>query len=80
MLEAGQRYVVVTNDFIASGKDGYLTMRVVYKDPSRWVNTGLYYTQTFIDYIRAQGGQLLKPAAADYSHKSVINKDGTRLQ
>ena len=79
-LEAGQRYVVVTNDFIASGKDGYLAMGVVYKDPSRWVNTGLYYTQTFIDYIRAQGGQLLKPAAADYSHKSLINKDGTRLQ
>jgi len=79
-MEAGQRYVVVTNDFIASGKDGYLTMGVIYKDPSRWVNTGLYYTQTFIDHIRAQGGQLTKPAAADYSHRSVIDKDGKRLQ
>ena len=79
-LEAGQRYVVVTNDFIASGKDGYLTMGVVYKDTSRWVNTGLYYTQTFIDYIKAQRGQLPKPAAAEYSHKSVIGKDGKRLQ
>ena len=79
-LETGRRYVVVTNDFIAGGKDGYLTMGVVYRDPNRWVNTGLYYTQTFIDYIRAQRGQLLKPAAADYSHKSVVDKDGKRLQ
>jgi len=79
-LEAGQRYVVVTNDFIASGKDGFLTMGAVYKDASRWVNTGLYYTQTFIDHVRAQGGQLLKPAVADYSHKSVIGRDGKRLQ
>jgi len=79
-LEAGQRYIVVTNDFIASGKDGYMTMGAVYKDAGRWVNTGLYYTQTFIDHIRAQGGQLRKPAATDYSHKSVIGKDGKRLQ
>lgn len=79
-LDASRQYVVVTNDFIASGKDGYLTMGVVYKDPHRWVNTGLYYTQTFIDYIRGQRSQLLKPAAAAYSHKSVIAKDGTRLQ
>jgi 5'-nucleotidase len=54
-------------------------MGVVYKDANRWVNTGLYYTQTFIDYIRAQGGQLRKPAAAGYSHKSVTGKDGGRL-
>jgi 5'-nucleotidase len=79
-LEAGGRYLVVTNDFIASGKDGYLTMGVVYKDTNRWVNTGLYYTQTFIDHIKAQRGQLLKPSAGDYSHKSVIGKDGKRLQ
>lgn len=79
-IDAGRRYVVVTNDFIASGKDGYLTMGVVYKDSSRWVNTGLYYTQTFIDYLRAQRGQVRKPGAAEYSHKSVIAKDGTRLQ
>jgi 5'-nucleotidase len=79
-LETGRRYVVVTNDFIASGKDGYLTMGVVYKDQTRWVNNGLYYTQTFIDYIQAQRGQVVKPASASYSHKSVVAKDGNRVQ
>ena len=69
--------IVATNDFIAKGQDGYATFKPIY-DSGNYVNNYLLYTQTFVDYIRAHG-TVSRPAAGEYSHQSVITKDGTKL-
>ena len=70
-------YVVVTNDFIADGKDGYTTLGTVSKS-GRMVNTYLLYTQSFVDYLSTRN-PLKRPARSDYSHQSVINAKGEKL-
>jgi len=72
-----QTYVLVTNDFIASGKDGYTALGTVYK-AGRYVNTYLLYTQSFVDYVRAKG-TIARPARSAYSNQVVITKDGVTL-
>ena len=59
--------VVVTNDYIARGKDGYLTFGEVSADKSRYENTLKLYTETFIDYIRdlTANGKKIEPVAAE---------------
>lgn len=76
-IDASRSYVVVTNDFIASGQDGYGTFGALFKS-GQYVNTYLLYSQTFIDYIKAQG-TIGRVPRSEYSHKSVITKGGTRL-
>lgn len=46
-------YVMVTNDYIIRGKDGYATLAEVSKDPSKVEDTKLLYTQSLIDYIKS---------------------------
>jgi 5'-nucleotidase len=71
-LDLQKTYVIVTNDYVASGRDGYISLGVIYTDSARaHVDTGLYYTQTFIDYIK-QRPTIDKLSAADYSHKHVV--------
>ena len=79
-VQPGQRFTMVTNDYIASGKDGYTTLAGIYKDKSRWVDTGLYYTQTFIDFVESRNGRLDKVDASQYSHQSLISATGSRLR
>ena len=76
-IDPARTYIVATNDFIAKGQDGYATFKPIY-DSGNYVNNYLLYTQTFVDYIRAQG-TVSRPAAGEYSHQSVITKDGTKL-
>lgn len=76
-LDLTKTYVLATNDFVASGKDGYTTLGTVY-NAGRYVNTYLLYTQTFVDYVLAKGS-LARPARADYSHQTVITKAGVTL-
>lgn len=76
-LNKTQTYTVVTNDFIGQGRDGYTTLGKVYKE-GRFVNTYLLYTQSFIDYVKAVGTVKL-PLRSDYSHKSVIDKNGNAV-
>jgi 5'-nucleotidase len=76
-IDAARTYVVVTNDFIAAGQDGYTTFGTIYK-AGQYTNTYLLYSQTFIDYIRMKG-TLARVARSDYAHKSVVTKSGTRL-
>jgi 5'-nucleotidase / UDP-sugar diphosphatase len=77
-LNAQRNYVVVTNDFIADGKDGYTTLGVVSKS-GRMVNTYLLYTQSFVDYLSGKPA-LGRPARADYAHQSVITAKGEALK
>ena len=77
-IDATKNYVVVTNDFIASGQDGYATFGTIYKE-GRFVNTYLLYSQTFVDYLKARPA-VARPPRADYAHKSVVTKAGVALQ
>ena len=76
-LDPAKTYVLVTNDFVASGKDGYATLGPVYA-ANRYVNTYLLYTQSFVDYVMALGS-IDRPKATDYSHQKVIGKNGVAL-
>lgn len=76
-LDKTKTYVVVTNDYIAGGRDGYTTLGEV-TEAGKVVDTYLLYTQSFIDYVTAKGTIDL-PARSDYSHKSVIGKDGVEV-
>ncbi len=76
-LDPKKTYVMVTNDFVAAGRDGYATLGPVYA-AGRYVNTYLLYTQTFVDYLTATG-PLVRPSRADYSHQTVITRDGRAL-
>lgn len=76
-IDASKTYVLVTNDFVAAGKDGYSTLGPIYASGA-YVNTYLLYTQTFADYVTAKGS-IARPARADYSHQSVVTAAGTTL-
>ncbi|WP_395143266.1 bifunctional metallophosphatase/5'-nucleotidase [Moraxella atlantae] len=78
-IDLNKTYVMVTNDYIASGKDGYLSLAPIFKDPSRVEDIKLLYTQSLVDYIKKQATISL-PARSEYSHKSVVTKDGTMLK
>jgi 5'-nucleotidase / UDP-sugar diphosphatase len=76
-IDAAATYVVATNDFIASGRDGYTTLGVAF-NAGRSVNTYLLYTQTFADWVLARG-TVARPARADYSHQTVTTAAGATL-
>lgn len=77
-LDSKKTYVMVTNDYIGGGKDGYTTLGAISKDASKVEDTKLLYTQSFIDYVK-KVNSIARPNRADYAHKSVITKAGTRL-
>ena len=76
-IDPARTYTLVTNDFLASGKEGYATLGAIHATGG-YVNTYLLYTQTFIDYVQAKGA-VRRPAAADYSHQRVITREGKAL-
>ena len=76
-VDPTKTYVLVTNDFIASGKDGYATLGPIF-NAGRYVNTYLLYTQSFVDYVIAQG-TIARPAPGDYAHQKVITSLGVVL-
>jgi len=65
-IEAAKVYVVATNSFIGSGRDGYVLFGE--KEES---NTYLEYAQTFIDYC-VEVGDIRNLPAEEYSTQSVI--------
>lgn len=76
-IDPARTDTLVTNDFLASGKEGYDTLGAIHATVN-YVNTYLPYTQTFVDYVQAQGA-VARPAAADYSHQRVITREGKVL-
>lgn len=76
-IDPTRSYTVATNDFIASGRDGYTTFGTVFAT-GNVVNNYLLYTQTFVDHVLALG-HVGRPAAADYSHQSVTTAAGAVL-
>ncbi|MGI9623237.1 MAG: bifunctional metallophosphatase/5'-nucleotidase [Acidimicrobiales bacterium] len=54
-LDVAATYVVVTNSFIASGRDGYDAFGVAF-DEGRVVDTFIDYAQGFIDWVEQDAG------------------------
>ena len=67
-LDRSRIYKVVTNNYIAGGRDGYLSFKPVVAD-GRAVDTYLDYAQSFVDYVKSVG-TLSKLPASEYSTKS----------
>lgn len=77
-IEPSTTYVVVTNDFIASGQDGYTTFGTVF-DSGNYVNTFTLYTDGFINYVRdltMNGESLEKLPVSEYSTQQYISPAG----
>lgn len=77
-IDTGMVYTVVTNDFIASGRDGYDTFGPIF-DAGNYVDTFTEYAQGFIDYVEAQtelGVPLGKLPQDEYSTQSYTGSDG----
>ncbi|PXW95478.1 5'-nucleotidase [Sphaerotilus hippei] len=76
-IDPVRTYVLVTNDFVAAGKDGYGTLGPIHATGA-WVDTYLLYTQTFADHVTSLG-TVGRPARSEYSHQTVITKAGVML-
>lgn len=76
-LNLEETYTLVTNNYIAEGRDGYTTLGTLFEQ-GKVVDTFLLYTDSFINYVKKLG-KIDLPARDDYSHKTVITKDGKTL-
>jgi 5'-nucleotidase len=76
-IDPSATYVLATNDFIASGRDGYTTLGTVFTS-GRVVNTYLLYTQTFADWVSTLGS-IGRPARDAYAHQTVVTASGLVL-
>jgi 5'-nucleotidase len=77
-LEPARRYVLVTHDYLAAGRDGYDTLARLSAE-GRALNTYLLYTQTFVDHVRARH-TLQRADPESVSHQAVTTRDGRRLR
>lgn len=71
-------YTVVTNNFIASGRDGYDTFGTIFST-GEYVNTFTEYAQGMIDYVESlneKGVSLMKLPQEEYSTQSYVGRDG----
>ncbi|EAQ66709.1 5'-nucleotidase [Marinomonas sp. MED121] len=75
-LDMNASYKVATNDYIAGGKDGYITFGKVVKE-GRVVDTYLDYAQSFVDYV-IKVGTIEKLPLEEYSTQVYINKKGVQ--
>jgi 5'-nucleotidase len=74
-IDLNRTYVIVTNNFTASGKDGYNTFGEIYKDPTKVEETYLDYAQSFVDYVKKVGA-LSKLPVSEYSTQNFYDKEG----
>lgn len=72
-LDPARRYRVITNDYIAGGRDGYATLGTI--DESRRENTFLEYAQALSDYAR-EAGVLRRPPPERRSTQAFRDLDG----
>jgi len=45
-------YVIVTNNYIAEGRDGYTTFKTVQKNGAKAIDTQLDYAESFVEYVK----------------------------
>ena len=68
-LDSAATYKLVTNNYIAAGRDGYLTFKTV-KNDGRYLDTYLDYAQSFVDYVRERGS-VSKLPESEYSTQAI---------
>ncbi len=68
-LDSSSTYRIVTNNYIASGRDGYLLFKTV-KNDGRYTDTYLDYAQSFVDYV-LERGSIGKLPDSEYSTQSI---------
>mgnify|MGYP001414111792 CR=1 FL=1 len=69
-LDMDKTYRLVTNNYIAAGRDGYLTFKTV-RNGGRFTDTYLDYTQSFVDYVQERGSVGRLPSS-EYSTQALI--------
>ncbi|WP_075188388.1 NAD nucleotidase [Teredinibacter haidensis] len=77
-INVSATYTVVTNNFIASGQDGYTTFGTVF-DAGDYVDTYTEYAQGFIDYVKmlsTENETLNLLPSDEYSTQHYIATDG----
>ena len=52
-IDNTKTYVIVTNDYIAAGRDGYTTFKTVQDERGEGVNTYYDYAMSFVDMVKA---------------------------
>lgn len=77
-LDDNTLYVVVTNSYIAAGRDGYDTFATVQEERGQGVDTYLDYAMSFVQYVQNltdNNAQLEKLPAEDHPVKSYVELD-----
>ncbi len=72
-IDNAKTYVIVTNDYIAAGRDGYTTFKTVQDTRGEGVNTYYDYAMSFVDMVKglyAKGKELTKLPAEEHPIKS----------
>ena len=69
-LNLENTYRLVTNNYIAAGRDGYNTFKSV-KNDGRYLDTYLDYAQSFVDYV-IDRGTIEKLPVSEYSTQSIV--------
>lgn len=70
-LQADQTYLLITNDYIASGQDGFTTFGRI--EEARREPTYLHYAQALADYVR-DGGNMARPEKTDMSTQTFVER------
>ncbi|MFP7755020.1 NAD nucleotidase [Thermodesulfobacteriota bacterium B35] len=77
-------YVIVTNSYIASGKDGYTTFKTVQDERGQGVDTYLDYAMSFVNYaksLESEGRDMSPLPPEEHCIKSFRSADSSiRLQ
>ncbi len=74
-IDLARTYVVVTSDFLASGKDGYQTFATVSTDSAKVEKTSVEYAQSFVDYVKSVG-TVSKLSVSEYSTQQFYDASG----
>ncbi len=71
-LDLAATYQVITNDFIADGQDGYVTLGTI--DGDRREDTFLAYADSFLQFA-LENPVLSRPASSEFSTQSFIDTE-----
>jgi 5'-nucleotidase len=75
-----EMYVVVTNNYIAAGRDGYDTFATVQEEYGEGTDTYLDYAMSFVNYVKSMtsaGEQIMKLPSDDHCIKSYTATEDT---
>ncbi|MPW28097.1 NAD nucleotidase [Agarivorans sp. B2Z047] len=74
-LADSDSFTVVTNNYIAGGRDGYFSFADISADESKFEDSFLDYAQSFVDYVE-RNGTIDKLPLESYSTQMFYDTDG----